>query len=158
MNAVLYREYKFKFYLNANHFITINGKQGEVHPHTWEFAFDIVMDNDEFVQFNQYEKAIDAYFDKYQNKVMNDFAPFDALNPTLENMSEFFIQEIYEIISSMGGSLVKMESSETPTRSYVLSFERDGNFIDNLLKKEEEKVDEIVENVVDWIMDEEHED
>lgn len=35
MTNTTFREYKFKFYLNANHFIVINGKEGEVHPHTW---------------------------------------------------------------------------------------------------------------------------
>ena len=42
MATRLYREYKFKFYLNANHYIIINGKNGQTHPHTWEFVFYIM--------------------------------------------------------------------------------------------------------------------
>ena len=35
---VLYRDYRIKVYLNARHYIFINGKQGQTHPHTWEFV------------------------------------------------------------------------------------------------------------------------
>ena len=39
----------------------------------------IQIDNNEFVQFTEYESAINAFLDKYQHQVMNDFAPFDHL-------------------------------------------------------------------------------
>ena len=70
MASRLNRVYRFKFYLNANHFIIINGVEGETHPHTWEFTVDILIDNDEFVQFTEYENAINEFLDKYQNQVM----------------------------------------------------------------------------------------
>lgn len=113
MNSILYREYKFKFYLNANHYIIIDGKEGQRHPHTWEFMIQIKMDNEKFVQFDAYEKALDQYFDKYQNRVINDIEPFDHIIPTLENMSDYFILDIRKIVREIGGELVKMESSET---------------------------------------------
>ena len=72
MAKTTFREYKFKFYLNANHFIVINGKEGEIHPHTWEFMVDILMSDQKFVQFDAYEKAIDEYFNKYQNHILNN--------------------------------------------------------------------------------------
>ena len=56
MATRLYREYKFKFYLNANHYIIINGKNGQTHPHTWEFVFYIMKSEGEFVLFNKFEK------------------------------------------------------------------------------------------------------
>ena len=59
MTTKLYREYKFKFYLNANHYIIINGKNGQTHPHTWEFVFYIMKSEGEFVLFNKFEKAIE---------------------------------------------------------------------------------------------------
>ena len=42
-SGAINREYKFKFYLNANHYIIIDGKEGEQHPHTWEFMVHIRM-------------------------------------------------------------------------------------------------------------------
>ncbi|MDE6852565.1 MAG: 6-carboxytetrahydropterin synthase [Lachnospiraceae bacterium] len=152
MNNTLYREYKFKFYLNANHFIIIDGKEGQRHPHTWEFMVDILMNNDEFVQFDAFEKAIDEYFNKYQNRVINEIAPFDHVIPTLENMSDYFIHDVRGIVKDLGGELIKMESSETPTRSYVISFEREAGFLESVRKNSEKKVDGIIDSVLDNIL------
>ena len=153
MNNTLYREYKFKFYLNANHFIIIDGKEGQRHPHTWEFMVDILMNNDEFVQFDSYEKAIDQYFNRYQNRVINEIEPFDHIIPTLENMSDYFIHDIRGIVKDLGGELIKMESSETPTRSYVISFERESGFLENVRKNSEKKMDGIIDSVLENILD-----
>ena len=149
MALKLTKEYIFKFYLNANHYILINGKKGETHPHTWEFACDIILNNDQFVQFNQIEKAIDTYFEKYQNQVMNEFEPFDRLNPTLENMAEYFIRDIRDIVLDQGGILVKMESSETPTRSYILSYAEDEDFLSDLEQGETKSLKNIADRIAE---------
>ncbi|MCI8371773.1 MAG: 6-pyruvoyl tetrahydrobiopterin synthase [Lachnospiraceae bacterium] len=154
MDSILYREYKFKFYLNANHFIIINGKEGQRHPHTWEFMVEIKMDNEQFVQFDAFEKALDKYFDKYQNRVINDIEPFDHIIPTLENMSDYFIHDVRRIIRELGGELVRMESSETPTRSYVISFEKDEEFLSNVRRNSGKKIESVIDSVLDRVMEE----
>lgn len=154
MDTILYREYKFKFYLNANHFIIINGKEGQRHPHTWEFMVEIKMDNEQFVQFDAFEKALDKYFDKYQNRVINDIEPFDHIIPTLENMSDYFIHDVRRIIRELGGELVRMESSETPTRSYVISFEKDEEFLSNVRRNSGKKIESVIDSVLDRVMEE----
>ena len=153
MNNTMYREYKFKFYLNANHYIIIDGREGQCHPHTWEFMVDIVMNNEEFVQFDAYEKAIDEYFNQYQNRVINEIPPFDHIIPTLENMSDYFVHDIRRIVKNLGGELIKMESSETPTRSYIISFEKEAGFMESLRKNSEKKMDWIIDSVLDHILD-----
>lgn len=122
-------KYKFKFYLNASHYIIINGKQGEIHPHTWEFIFDVVLPNSEFIQFSVYERTIEAYFATYQNHTMNDVPPFNTIIPTLENMVEHFGEAIGERIRDAGGQLEQIEGSETPTRSYIISYAQDESFL-----------------------------
>lgn len=151
--TALYREYKFKFYLNANHYIIIDGKEGQRHPHTWEFMVQVRMDNEKFVQFDAYEKAIDEYFDKYQNRVINEIEPFDRIIPTLENMSDYFVRDIRRIVSRLDGVLLKMESSETPTRSYVISFEQDKDFLDSMKKNSEERTGKIMDELLDRIIE-----
>ncbi len=122
-------KYKFKFYLNASHFIIINGKQGEAHPHTWEFILDVVLPNSEFVQFSVYERIIESYFATYQNRTINDVEPFDTIIPTLENLVEHFGEDIRERIQAAGGQLEQIEGSETPTRSYIISYVQDESFL-----------------------------
>lgn len=122
-------KYKFKFYLNASHYIVINGKQGEAHPHTWEFILDVVLPNSEFVQFSVYERTIESFFATYQNQTMNDVAPFDTIIPTLEHMVEYFGDAIRQRIQAAGGQLEQIEGSETPTRSYVISYAQEESFL-----------------------------
>jgi len=122
-------KYKFKFYLNASHYIFINGKQGESHPHTWEFILDVVLPNSEFVQFSVYERTIEAFFATYQNQVVNNVPPFDSVIPTLENLVEYFGSALRERIQAAGGQLEQIEGSETPTRSYIISYAQEEAFL-----------------------------
>lgn len=50
-----FRQYKFKFYLNARHGIYKNGLMGEIHPHTWEIVINVVKGRDETVKFHHLE-------------------------------------------------------------------------------------------------------
>ena len=153
MARTTFREYKFKFYLNANHFIVINGKEGEIHPHTWEFMVDVLMSDQKFVQFGADEKAIDEYFNKYQNRILNEVEPFDHMVPTLENMSDYFADEIRGIVKELGGHLVKMESSETPTRSYVISFEREQEYLESIRRSSKQQMSDVIDGILDRIID-----
>ncbi len=112
------REYHLKFYLNASHYITVRGEVGKVHPHTWEFALAISAKTENFIQFSTYENAVEVVLSKYRNKVMNEFTPFDTVMPTMENITECLAQEFDEAVAKLGGRLVSVETSETPTRSY----------------------------------------
>ena len=128
MAVKLYREYRIKFYLNMRHYIIIDGKKGEIHPHKWEFALDIKFGRSSFVEFNIFEKGIANFLEKYQNKVLNDEEPFDSIMPTLENVTDYFSSEFYRIIHDIGGMMTRLEASETPTRSYIVNMaEQEGN-------------------------------
>lgn len=152
MSNNVYREYKFKFYLNANHYIYIDGVAGKVHPHTWEFEICIMRDSTQFVEFSMFEKAIEQYFEKYQNRVMNDVEPFDKIVPTLENMADYFVEDLRVLIRNIGGELVMLECSETPTRSYLLGFQDDEKFVRIMERNSHEKTEEIIDEIVNNIL------
>ena len=57
MDNKIFCEYRFKIYLNASLSIIINGKQGQVHPHTWEITLDIQVTRKDFTEFNVYENT-----------------------------------------------------------------------------------------------------
>lgn len=84
MAVNIYREYRLKFYLNMRHYIIINDTKGETHPHTWEFALDIKFARNSFVEFNIFEDGITQFLEQYQNKTLNEVAPFDSMMPTRE--------------------------------------------------------------------------
>ena len=116
-----FRQYKFKFYLNARHAIYIGGRLGAIHPHTWEISLNVIKNSDDFIEFHKLEKEIEKFMSKYQDKTLNDVEPFDAVNPTLENCCNYFKNELSRILAEQDWKLLMMEMSETPSRSYVIS-------------------------------------
>lgn len=147
MAVRLYREYRLKFYLNARHYIIIGGKKGEVHPHTWELALTIRIGRGSFTQFNTFEKCINDYLAPYQNKVMNDCAPFDSILPTLENMTDYMSQVFVDLIADIGGELTTIEASETPTRCYILDLENTHK------ARSQETKEKMLVDMVDTVLD-----
>lgn len=115
-----YHQYRYKFYLNARHAIYIKNKLGQEHPHTWEITLDTIKVTDGFIQFNHIEKTIEEFLGQYQDRSMNEVEPFTTLNPTLENICEYFKGSIRELLAERGWLLLKIEISETPSRSYMV--------------------------------------
>lgn len=116
------RIYRFKSYLNASHWVIFDGKRGELHPHTWEFSVKIQLLKDELVPFDVYEHAINAVFEPYQNRTVNDIAPFDTIVPLLESLVEVFGARLKDVVSELDAVLLEFDGSETPTRSYMLDY------------------------------------
>ena len=149
----LFSEYRFKFYLNASHAIIINGKLGKAHPHTWEYVLNVLLPRNEFIEFNVFENVINDFFAKYQNKTMNQVDPFDTIVPTLENMAEYFGEQLHHLISEKNGQLVQIECSETPTRSYIIAYEEDKDQENALAAGMEATTQESISGILDKILD-----
>ena len=148
------REYKFKFYLNINHYIIINGKEGQPHPHTWEFTVHIKKLTNKFLQFNVFEQAIEEYLVPYQNTLLNTVEPFDRIIPTLEHVSDYFGEQFQKIIRDIGGELLWMESSETPTRSYLIDYQEDEGVCDEMMVERHQVVQHVVDSVINDVLGE----
>lgn len=142
------RSYILKFYLNARHYLTDGSYVGETHPHTWEFTLTIQVSGLRFVRFNVFEEGIDACLAPYRNKVLNEEPPFDVVSPTLENLVEEFAKSFYAVIEKAGGSLVRVEGSESPARTYAVDIRpRQAN-----VGPTDADVDRIVGDVVDEML------
>ncbi|MBO5353507.1 MAG: 6-carboxytetrahydropterin synthase [Lachnospiraceae bacterium] len=142
-------QYKYKFYLNANHAIFINNVLGQMHPHTWEIMIEVLNTKDNFVQFDRVEAVISKIFEKYQDQFINTLEPFNKVNPTLENMVVHFKRMIEEEIRDYGMVLLSIEISETPSRSYIVNSydEVEGKYLDmnKYVNDEENFIDQIVQ-------------
>lgn len=118
---MLNREYRFRFYLNARHAIKIEETESDIHPHTWEIVLHVVKKTEGFVQFTRMEKAMQVYLAKYEGRLVNEIPPFDTVTPTLENMGEVFHFQVEEFLKHTGWELNRLEISENPARTYILS-------------------------------------
>ena len=152
---MLVSEYTFKFYINANHAIYLGGVLGQNHPHTWEISLSTFKVRDGFVQFNDIEKLAERYFARYQDRNINTVAPFDKTNPTLENLTEHFKNEVGSLLAENGWLLARIEVSETPTRSYIIDLSDD--IADEIRKAESEaesrkRMDTTVQEEIDRLL------
>lgn len=127
------QEYRYKFYLNVMHSIKIDDYMGEVHPHTWEIVVDIFKQNNGFIAFSEIEKMVDAFLRPFQNKNVNNIPPFDAINPTLENVTMYLQKELGTMFVAKGFIMSKIAVSETPTRTFIIdiAYNNQGNEIGN---------------------------
>ena len=116
----IYKIYRYKFYLDANHAIKIDDKLGEIHPHTWEFAIELKHKETNLVLFIDIENIINEILQPYQGILINQIKPFDTLNPTTENMGNYFKNHIKDRINELNWELLKLEISESPNRTYVI--------------------------------------
>ena len=153
MSISLSREYRLKFYLNAQHYFvnSSTGEKGETHPHTWEFCLNIAVSQQNITPFFVFERGVNGYLEKYQNQVMNDCPPFDIILPTLESMSERFAKDFYDIVDEQGGKLLCVEGSEGPTRSYIVTVEGAEDTLKQK-QKEQEALSGVIDNVLDGIL------
>ena len=123
MSHEVRRVYCFKCYLNASHYVSFGGQRGEVHPHTWQFSAKVAVTATASPRpFADYERVIEAVFEPYQNRVVNECEPFDAIVPTLESLTEVLGEKVRAAACGMDARLVEFEGSETPARSYLLSY------------------------------------
>ena len=120
---MMFRQYKFKFYLNARHGIYKNGVMGEIHPHTWEIVINVVKGRDETVKFHHLEHRVEEFLSAYQDKTLNDVPPFDMINPTLENICEYFKEELTKILNRNGWIFLQL--SDEPAQIILGAGERD---------------------------------
>ena len=154
MDNKLSCEYRFKFYINASHSIIINGRQGEVHPHTWEMMLNILVERTDFMEFNVYEQVAQDFFAQYQDCTLNDKEPFDTLVPTLENIVDYFGEEIRKRMGEVGGILMRIEGSETPTRSYVVSYTSQNEYMEDVKHRSRESLSRVLDDMLDRVLDE----
>jgi len=140
-----YRQYRLKFYINLKHYIYIDAKKGQLHPHTWELCLNVLKTSDEFVMFQKMEQEINEYLNQYQDRILNEVQPFDVINPTLENCCDYMAEQIGKLLNQLGYILLMAEISETPAKSYVISY------LDDNRSREEQMLDVFTDQLLEEI-------
>tara|TARA_B100000965_G_C19228478_1_gene599057 strand:+ start:213 stop:572 length:360 start_codon:yes stop_codon:yes gene_type:complete len=115
--------YRFKFYINARHSVTFNGKSSNIHPHTWEVVVSFGSEISETINFSEFEGKLEEYFDHYEGMFLNELEAFASINPTMENIGKIFYSDIKELLDIENLYLKRIEISENPTRTYIIEAE-----------------------------------
>ncbi|WP_180366373.1 6-carboxytetrahydropterin synthase, partial [Oenococcus oeni] len=56
-------------------------------------------------------------------KFLNIIAPFDKINPTLENLTNYLFDMITDSLKKINCKLIRIEVGESPTRFYCISLD-----------------------------------
>jgi 6-pyruvoyltetrahydropterin/6-carboxytetrahydropterin synthase len=146
------QEYRFKFYLNAMHSISIEGNVGEMHPHTWEIAVDVFKQSNNFITFSEVEKPVESVLGPLQDKIMNTTPPFDSINPTLENVAIYLQKRLEAVFLEHGFIMSRITVSETPSRSFIIDIKDYEDFEVSpapLVNTNAEKIEEEADNLIE---------
>ncbi|VDH10335.1 6-pyruvoyl-tetrahydropterin synthase family protein [Lactiplantibacillus plantarum] len=114
------RTYKIKSYVNASHAVRWATGSGKKHTHTWEIVCELHT-VDAMVAFYDIEKNLHQALDELSGKFLNNLPEFKTVNPTVENVTEYLFTKIDKTLRDNGAQLLRIEVSDSPTRSYCIS-------------------------------------
>jgi 6-pyruvoyltetrahydropterin/6-carboxytetrahydropterin synthase len=100
------------------------GKCEKVHGHNYKVLVTVEGEKLDsaglLVDFVEVKRLLRAVIDRLDHEFLNDVPPFDALNPSAENMAKYFYDEISQALppSPARISSVKIWETDTSTATY----------------------------------------
>jgi 6-pyruvoyltetrahydropterin/6-carboxytetrahydropterin synthase len=97
------------------------GKCENVHGHN--YRVQVTMEGEDLnpigllVDFTDLKKLIRAIVARLDHQFLNDLAPFDAINPSAENMARYFYDEIASGLAAPGPRIREVKIWETDITS-----------------------------------------
>jgi 6-pyruvoyltetrahydropterin/6-carboxytetrahydropterin synthase len=97
------------------------GKCENVHGHN--YRVQVTVEGEELnsigllVDFGDIKKLIRAIVGRLDHQFLNDLAPFDAINPSAENMARYFYDEITSGLEASGPRIREVKIWETDITS-----------------------------------------
>jgi len=108
-------------FFGARHFVSLNGHQGPPHNHSYrvEAVWESQSPDDDgvIVGFAEARGLIEQVADGYNETLLNTAPPFDALQPTTENLARQFFDRMAGHFSDLPVRLRQVRVWESPTSS-----------------------------------------
>ena len=67
---------------------------------------------------------------------------------------DYFGEEIRKRMGEVGGILMRIEGSETPTRSYVVSYTSQNEYMEDVKHQSRESLSRVLDDMLDRVLDE----
>ena len=100
------------------------GKCENVHGHN--YRCQVTLEGEQLdsigllVDFVELKRAVHAVLDRLDHTWLNDFPPFDVLNPSAENIAKFIYDEVRSLLPAREGvKLAQVKLWETDTCSAI---------------------------------------
>ncbi|KRL00987.1 6-carboxytetrahydropterin synthase [Liquorilactobacillus capillatus] len=119
--AQLNYSYRIKTFFNAGHAVRWEKGTGKRHSHTWEVVCELRSQSEQTVIFSDIEETLNSIFEKISGSFLNTLDEFKEVNPTVENITLWLYRLMTPVLEPLGVSLIRLEVSESPTRSYCIT-------------------------------------
>lgn len=117
--------YRLRTFINASHAVRWDQGEGQEHPHTWELILEIKPNIHPIeLKFEDIERIINQTLLKFSGQKLNNIAPFNKVNPTLENFSDYLFDILTLALEKINCRLDKLAVGESPMRFYTVSIDR----------------------------------
>jgi 6-pyruvoyl-tetrahydropterin synthase/DNA-binding NarL/FixJ family response regulator len=110
-------------FFNAQHKVSIAGKEGTLHPHSWRVSVRLhvgsVAGGPELVGFAEAKRLLRDQLAQLDGKVLNKLPEFSTVPPTTENIAALIFKGLK---TAVGGMMVALESVtlwESPTNAVI---------------------------------------
>ncbi|MEW6080459.1 MAG: 6-pyruvoyl-tetrahydropterin synthase-related protein [Bacillota bacterium] len=105
-------------FLNARHYVILDGNQGPIHAHSWQIHTKIKIppEKSELIPFAKIMGSINSVIACYEKTLLNEQHPFNLFQPATENIAMFFFNRFEDILLEFGLAQGKLSVWETPTK------------------------------------------
>ncbi|MGL9876189.1 6-pyruvoyltetrahydropterin/6-carboxytetrahydropterin synthase [Enterococcus sp. DIV0240d] len=93
---------------------------GAKHNHTWEIICEIKSNNGEMHLFEEIEGVLKDFFQPFSGCFLNEMSPFVEINPSVENVANYFYDQLFHRFAAIQTELIRIEVGESPTRFYCI--------------------------------------
>ena len=101
------------------------GDCARLHGHNWQVEVSVcsqVLDDSGIaIDFREIKKQTKLVVKRLDHQYLNEIKPFDVLNPTAENISKYFFDEIALLITNKSVKVKEVTIWETPRSAVTYS-------------------------------------
>jgi 6-pyruvoyltetrahydropterin/6-carboxytetrahydropterin synthase len=100
----------------------LHGYQGacsRLHGHNWKVELEVQLLADQLndigigIDFKELKAILREVLDRVEHRHLNDIPPFDKINPTAENVSQWLYQELKPLITAKKATIKAVSIWET---------------------------------------------
>lgn len=86
----------------AHHLRNYQGECSQLHGHRWRITVKVKKEKSNAIgicmDFKDLRKLVDSVVQRFDHQHLNQIPPFDVMNPTAENLSKYFYDEIRKLL------------------------------------------------------------
>jgi 6-pyruvoyltetrahydropterin/6-carboxytetrahydropterin synthase len=113
-------------FFNARHCVVINGQAGSEHSHSYRLQVkcssqSLAGQDQVVVGYAQLRERMKLVVSGYNNQLLNSLPPFQALQPTTENLTGVLFQQLDRVLAGFPLRLLEVTVWESPTEQITVS-------------------------------------